>query len=929
MIGYLEKALNVRRNEFVPAFLLFAYLFLAIATYITGRSAGVALYVHAFPDHVPHAIMGTSVLIGIFVSIYIRCSHRLRLEPLILGTLLFLALSFVGFWWLTGLNNKWVYPPIYAWVYTVGVMGPTMGWTLANYVLTTREARRIFGFIGAGAILGGIFAGFFTAAATRFVHPETLLLAMAVFLGICALVVKLLFRLTRERLAGLELAPAAGEGAPKNFFQSLALIFSSRYLTLITALIAIGSLTTTIIGDYQFPVIARATFGADKAALTAFFGKFYGYLGTASFLLQLILTGRLLRTFGIRVTLFVMPVVLIGGSVGVLLAPMLLTVSILRGSHNLLRYSLDKSSTELLYLPVPPDIKNQIKSFIDTFIWRAADGVAGVIVWIFTSFFKFSPGRISLVNLAVLGVWISIAYGVRREYLNVLRRAIERRTLDPNRTATATLDATTAGVMALALERGDEHQLLYGLSLFELSGEPGRHPMLRNLLDHPSAAVRQRVLRLLGDAGDREILPQVEKMLGDQSPEVRTEVMHYLVVHAGRDPLSLLGAHTDLPDYSLQGSVVAYLARTGRPENFDAAQLILNDMLTRTGPDGPRARAEAARVLGMIPPPSPFHYELVKLLRDEDPEVVEKALLSAGNAGGREFLPLVVEKLGRLRLAGAARAALVQYGERAVGTLQDYLNDKATPLLIRKQIPGVLARIPTAQSSAVLANSLIQSDPGLRFDVLKALNKLRRREPALVPPSPEFEDILQAELMGYYRSFQILAAVDPRASTSLRIPASEGLLTRALRERMDHELERIFRLLALLYPPRDIHNAFVGLTSTRAQLQANALEVLEHLLRPELYRLLAYVLDTEITLQQKLSFAQQLCRITVGSKAEALRILLHSEDRWLRVCALHAVGDWRLAELGADLRQMARDTDPLLEETWKWANARLATTATA
>jgi len=928
MTAYLEKALNMRRREFVPAFLLFLYLFLVIDTYIMGQSVGDALFLSVFPNYLPHAILGTAVLSGLFVSVYIRLSHRVRLERLILGTLLFFAASFVLFWWLTRFSHKWVYLLIYTWVYTAGAVAPTMGWTLANFVLTTREARRVFGFIGAGAILGGTFAGFLSAFATRFVAPEALLLGVALSLTICALLVRTLFRQTRDRLAELDVGPAAAAGAPRNFRQSLAQLRGDRYLLLMTALIAVGCAATTIL-SYQFRIIAKASYGADKAAMTAFFGQFYGYMGLASFLLQLLLTGRLLNRFGIRVTLFVLPIVFLAGSAAVLAAPTLLAVCILRGSHVLLRYSLDRSSTELLYLPVAADIKNQIKSFIDTFIYRVADGVAGAVLWLFANKLHFGPSRISLVNFAFLAGWIVVAYGVRREYLNVLRRAIERRTLDPDRTATGILDATTAGVMAMALERGDEQQVLYGLSLFEMGRGPGRHPMLRSLLQHTSPAVRQRALRLLCDAGDREVLPQVEKMLGDESTEVRTEAMHYVVVHTGRDPISLLGTQTDLPDYSLQGSVVAYLARTGRPENFPTAQLILEDMLARTGPEGPPARAEAARALGMVPAPSRLHTELLKLLRDDHADVVEQALLSAGAIGGREFLPLVVEKLGHRGLAMVARTALAQYGERAVGTLQDYLNDPETPLPVRKQIPGVLARIPTAQSSAVLANSLIQSDPGLRFDVLKALNKLRRREPALVPPSPEFEDILQAELMGYYRSFQILAAVDPRASTSLRVPASEGLLTRALRERMDHELERIFRLLALLYPPRDIHNAFVGLISTRAQLQANALEVLEHLLRPELYRLLAYVLDPEITLQQKLSFAQQLCRITVGTKAEALRILLHSEDRWLRVCALHAVGDWKLAELGANLQQMARDSDPLLEETWKWANARLTNTATA
>ena len=781
---------------------------------------------------------------------------------------------------------------------------------------------------GVGSV-GSIFGGFFTNAATHYVPPEMLLLAVAFFLGVCALLVKLLFRQARLRLAGVELPPAAGETAPKNFLQSLALLRGSRYLLLIAALIAVGSVATTMIGDYQFPIIAKAYYGTNKVGLAAFFARFFGYMGLASLLLQLILTGRLLRSFGIRVTLFVLPMALLGGSLALLLVPILLTAVILKGSHSLLRYSLDKSSTELLYLPVAPEVKSQIKTFIDTFIWRVADGVAGVVVWVFANLLNFGPGRISLVNFVFLGGWIVIAYGVRREYLNVLRRAIERRALDPERTATGILDATTTGVLALALESGDEQQILYGLSLFEVGRQPGHHPMLRDLLEHPSPAVRQRVLRLLGEAGDREILPRVEKMLADDSTEVRTEAMHYLVVHAGRDPLTLAAMTTELPDYSLQGSVVAYLARTGDPDNFHAAQVIFRNMLSGVGSEAVRARTDAARVLGTILPPSPLHSELLNLLRDDDPDVVEQALLSAGNIQAREFLPLVIERLGQRRLVAAARSALAQYGERAVGTLQDYLNDEEVPLPVRKQIPGVLAGIPSPQSVAVLADSLIQGEPGLRYDVLKAMNKLRRSDPALLLPNAKLENMLRAELMGYYRSFQILAAVNPRSSTAVRGPSGESLLTRALRERMDRELERIFRLLALVYPPRDIHNAFAGLTSPRPQLQANALEVLENLLRTDLYRPLAYVLDPEMTLQQKLGFARQLVHTSVDSPAEALRILLHSEDRWLRACALHAVGEARLAELSADLPHVPRAGDALLEETWAWTNARLAPAGTA
>ncbi len=931
MIEHIEKALNLRRSEFVPASLLFAYLFSAIGAYIMGTSVGDAMFLNVYPQSLPQVIVATAIVVGTFASIYIRLSNRVRLELLMTGALAFFALSFGLFWWITHLQVKWVYALIYVWVYMTGAMAPTIGWTMANFVLTTREARRVFGFIGAGAVLGAPCAAFFTAAMIhgRHVRLETMLLGVALSLGVCAVLVLLIFRQARERMLELKRATSTAKNMPRNFGQIWTYIRGSRYLLLITALIAIGCASTTIIG-YQFRMISNAHFVGDKAALATFFARFNGFMGVAAFLVQMLVTGRLLRTLGIRITIFVLPFVFLGGSMGVLLAPVLLSAVILKGSHSLLRFSLDKSTAELLYLPVaPPEIKSQIKSFIDGFIWRSADGVGGLVLWLFANKLNLGPGRISLVNFVFLGGWIAIAYGVRREYLNVLRRAIERKTLDPDRIATEVLDSTTTEVLAMSLARGGEQDVLYGLSLFEVGREPGTHPALRGLLEHPSPAVRQRALRLLSDAGDRKIQPQVEKMLGDESPEVRAEALHYLVVHTGADPLMLLSAETTLPDYVVQGSVVTYLVRTGQADNLAAGQVIFEGMLACTEVDAVPSRAEAARVLGVISPTSKLQAHLRELLHDTNPVVLEQALLAAGKTRNRDVLAPVIEKLGNPGLLGAARAALAEYAERSVGTLQDYLNDSTVPLSVRKQIPGVLARIATPEAAAVLTNSLLQNDPGLRFDLLKALNKMRRWEPGLVPPDEQFEDMLNAELMGYYRSFQILAAVDPQAGAEHRSREQENILCRALRERMNLELERIFRLLGLLYPPRDIHNAYAGLTSGQARLRANSLEVLENLLRSDLYKMLVCALDPELTLQDRLRFAQRLCHTSVGSRAEAIRILLHSEDRWLRACALHAVGEMQLKELNEELRRVSHAGDALLEETWNWASARLEASASA
>jgi hypothetical protein len=345
-------------------------------------------------------------------------------------------------------------------------------------------------------------------------------------------------------------------------------------------------------------------------------------------------------------------------------------------------------------------------------------------------------------------------------------------------------------------------------------------------------------------------------------------------------------------------------------------------MLAETGPGGVAFRREAARALGTIADSKAFHVELLKLLDDPSAEVAERALLSAGRSRASELLPKIVEKLGEQRLLGAARAALTHYGDVAVETLRARLNDAGAPRSVRRQIPKVLARIGTAQSTAALSASMIQSDPDVRHEVIKALNRMRVRHPELVHADADIPHMVDFELLAYFRSFQILAALESPNGHVSPSQGSHRLVIQAVRERMEQEFERVFRLLGLIYPAADVHNAYLSLISHRPQLQANALEVLEHLLPTDLYRRLMAVADPESTRERRLALARRLCQTGVESPSEALRVLLHSGDGWLCACALHTIGKAQVTELADELRTLPHD-EPLLQRTWIWASARL------
>src|SRR5207245_11256804 len=91
------------------------------------------------------------------------------------------------------------------------------------------------------------------------------------------------------------------------------------------------------------------------------------------------------RRFRIGTALFVLSTIVFLGSTGLLLFGTLSAAVALKGCDQTLRYSLDKSTAELLYLPLPTRIKLQVKWFIDTVIWRLGDGLSGLPVLFFVA----------------------------------------------------------------------------------------------------------------------------------------------------------------------------------------------------------------------------------------------------------------------------------------------------------------------------------------------------------------------------------------------------------------------------------------------------------------------------------------------------------------------------------------------------------------
>jgi ATP:ADP antiporter, AAA family len=913
MKEWLRRLFNIDPEDFWRGLILSLCLFLIISCYVIGKVARDALFLARFQAReLPYADIASGVLVGLVVAGYLRLRKLTSLQNLLIGSQLFFATNCIAFWALAHFYRPvWLYPAFYIWVGIFGVLAPTQVWTLANYLLTTREAKRVFGMVGGGAILGWIFAGYISKSVARRFGTESLLLWMIPLLVISAVLMHVAWRSDNLKLSNTAQPEPSGSGE-KDVQGSLRLIFGSKYLQALAAVICISSFATTLTG-WQFKAIAQTLF-VHKDRLAVFFGDFYFYAGILAFVFQMLLTTRFLRRFGIGTMLFVLPVAVLVGSSALLIWGSLAAVIFLKGSDQILRYSLDRSTVELLYLPLAHRVKLQAKWFIDTVIWRLGDGLAGVVVLIFVTTLHFTPQQLSWVVLPLVGGWLAAVFVGGRQYLAVLRDSINNHGLSTAQSSALALDRSTAELLNRKLQVSDSKEILYALSFFEVERARSSHPAIRDLLQHASGEVRQKALAILSASGDKTVLPSVELMLQDPEIAVRTEAMLYLVHHDHVDPLVLLEKLSDFEDFSVRSAVAAYLARPGNAQNLQAAQSIIEEMVAEEGEKGKATRREAARLLGELP--DSFDPLLARLLRDPTCEVVRQAIHSVGLLRKQALAPELLRQLGDQLVHDEAIQALVAFGDSIGGLLKDSLLNPELPADERREIPLVLAGIGTPQAAQTLLENVMNADTTLRLKFISALNKLHRDHPEVALDYALLETLLAAEILGHYRTYQIREAIsDPQNS--------EDAVVKALADSQQLELERIFRLLGLLYPQVDLHSVYLGLQSRDNTVHDNALEFLENVLKSPVRVTLVPLLDGRVTPKDRARLADRLVRTKLANREQAVTELVCSEDPWLKSCGAYAIGSFQMKSLAKELEQCLAHSDPLLRETARAAKLRL------
>ncbi len=929
--------MEVRAGEGPPAALLFLSFFLLASFQYAGKSIRQATFVDALgADRLPWVYLLTALLSYPLLRVYGRLTDRFPHRRVLAATWALVGVGMVAFWWLFADRQPWVPIAFYLFLSIAFVLMVSQFWFEAGQVLDPRQAKRLFGLIGAGGLLGGVAGGQAARLTSAFTGTRHALLVAAAMVAAAALA-----QLALARAAPPTPVPVSTGRRIESSRDGFDLVRRSRHLRLIAVLMLLGVTVGQII-DLQFSwAVEQATTELDQR--TRYFGNLYSGIGLAAFVFQILFTSRIQRALGMGATMRVLPATMFTGSAALLVAGVALPAAVppvalaLKVGENGLRHSLEQATRELLFLPVPARIRVKAKAFIDVFVQRFAKGVAALLLLPVTFGF-WTPVEVGWGVLALTLVWLVTTLPVQREYLRSFRAGLAQRRVEsvlPIRIS----DSTTLELLVQSLGSPDPRQVLNSLEVLAAHGRGNL--VMPLLLHHDDGLVRRRTLEILATSGRRDAAPLVERRLNDPEPENRALAIRVLAKLSGREAVELMRPRLRDADPGVRAAAVAFLLSHAEGAVRQAAARVFAEL---HGDADPAVRIEAARALSSIPEPD-LRAELMRLLYDPDPGVAREAIRAVRfrtdcDTGVPVYLPTLVSLLRDRRLKHHAREALVACGEAAIPALLHFMTDPAENIWVRRALPKAIAAIGTRQVPEAMLGSLAATDDAfLRRKLIEALRSVAgswsESQLALMAEQARLE------VRGYLTALRDLAALGVGTRARLegpRIRWTDGdrdpsLLEQLLIESLEDHLRNLFGLLALRGSTEHLWAAYRSLHSGRKPARSHALEYLDNALDPS-WRKDVFLAIDDVPMEEKLELARSSYGIERRSGVAVLAHLLapaeiaNERTHDLAAAAVYTVYCDRIQALYALVDRLAGHAEsPFVRETAAWAAARLTPAA--
>ncbi|NBC23316.1 MAG: MFS transporter [Gammaproteobacteria bacterium] len=323
------------------------------------------------------------------------------------GNLVLFYLAFVS----GGASEVWVARTFFVWLSVFNLFVVSVFWSFMADLYDRDQAKRLFGIIAAGGSVGALTGPALTALVVAQIGYQQMLLISAGLLGFTVVCILRLRAWAHEQPRHDR--AHTDEALGGSMLEGISLTLRRPYLAGVSVMMLLAVFAGTALYIFQAQFLEQAI--ADSDRRTRVFALVDLSVNVLALIAQGLVVSRVMRRFGLGITLALLPAVSIAGFFALALTPVLGVVLALQTVRRAMNYGIAGPAKEVLFTVVSRAAKYKAKNFIDTVVYRGGDALSAQIIGGLQDAGR-SLGEILSIVIGVCAAWLGVAFALGRGY---------------------------------------------------------------------------------------------------------------------------------------------------------------------------------------------------------------------------------------------------------------------------------------------------------------------------------------------------------------------------------------------------------------------------------------------------------------------------------------------------------------------------------
>jgi MFS family permease len=860
-----------------------------IATY---QVTADTLFLNRLGDQLDRAFLIAGLLGIVTTALFSTAQNLIKFTTLALGSVaLIFSFSLSAYWLIHFGESEFQDYFIFALYCMTGPITAVLllsFWGIFGRLFNFRQSKRIIGWIDTGQLIAAIIATLIAIPlSTKFIQETSN------YLLVCAISIAVVFVL----LIIISNTFVISKNDPREFGTTvrresrLNRIFSDQYIVLLSVFLLI-SMLMFVFSQYSFQRLVTVQYPNERD-LTNFNSFFMGAVYGISLFMQTFVNQRIISSYGLRISLFILPAVVILFSIGSIATGtyfgfeksiattgfiyFFLFVSLTRLFNWTLRESLENPVFKLFFIPLDSRLRFSIQSKVEGLVNESARFIGGLLIFglAFLPFFNIVHISIFLIGLAL--IYFFVVTKLYNGYRNKIRLKLESSDVELEKLEKGYTQITSRLEKMLVVPSASKAIFSYKL-LEKINAAliPGWTNSLMNNEDESARNYAQdRMNELKGlSVSDQYVIRLDESKVATTEKNVLSPIELQLIIENGGD---------------ITKTRIQKLTRSASPnDRHYAAELLLHT-----------SRDECTSFL-------------IELLNDSEPQVRHTAIKTSIKKHNSEVINAVIENLGNPVFSNQAMNALVLIGADTLGALDAafYRSGQSTQMMLR--LVQVIGRIGGQRAREILWGKIDYPNKVIVSQVLLSLGECGFK--AGISQITRIKYAIESDIADIAWNLSAIQEVGDEGF-SAQIKSS-------LRWEIQNDIEHVYMLLTMLYDTRSIQLVKESIDTGTPEGITYAIELLDVFLSEQLKQRVIPILDDLTDTERANRLEHYYPRVRLDSKL-VLKFMINRDfaqsNRWTKACVLFQIGILKITDFKLDLIAQLFNPDTLLREVSAWA----------